>query len=87
MAAVAQLHGLLLSPEVGAGSRPGDALELNVSNTAMSGQHLWARQVGGEGAHTKACRVIVRNLPFQVCLAHGTFALVLYNFADSQPFS
>ena len=77
MAAVARLHGLSLEVEAGAGSCQSDTLEHGISSTVTRGQQLWARQVGGEGGHTKACRVIVRNLPFQVRRAFKTFAMAL----------
>ena len=91
MAAVAKLHGLPLQLDEKAGSRKREASKECASSTSVMGQQLWARQVGGEGAHAKACRVIVRNLPFQVrrssykdlyrCLLHLSFEGLLSSCA------
>jgi hypothetical protein len=73
LAAVEKLHNHVLQEgDGGAAGARGRKSKAGES----SGTLLWARQVSGEGAHLKKWRLILRNLPFNVCtLSHASPAL------------
>ena len=64
LAAVAKLHGQPLS------SATRSAKRLKSGGEGDGGQHVWARQVSGEGLHLKKWRLIIRNLAFKVSIKH-----------------
>jgi len=65
LAAVAKLHNHVLQEGDGGGTTNKEKKRSKAG--ASSGTLLWARQVSGEGAHLKKWRLILRNLPFDVC--------------------
>ena len=72
MSAVALLHNHVVQQEdvpIGAAAKLAKG-KPKQAQAGAEGLLLWARQVSGEGAHLKKWRLIMRNLPFTVSLAH-----------------
>ena len=65
LSAVAKLHAQPLGRQM-----QKSAKRQKVAADEDASEHLWARQVSGEGLHLKKWRLIIRNLAFQVSGSH-----------------